>query len=109
MPDLENADSGTQVSYWIGIDGIDDGSNLDQIVVQAGFDAVKQADGSTTYAAFYEWFPNPATFISATDFTAAAGESKYHDSTTDLDIWIAADKPFSCGNHSRNFWSWYYR
>jgi hypothetical protein len=75
MPDLGNANSGTQVSYWIGIDGIDDGSNLDQIVIQAGFDAVKQADGSTTYTAFYEWYPNPATFISATDFTAAAGEA----------------------------------
>jgi hypothetical protein len=86
MPDLGNADSGTQVSYWIGIDGIDDGSNLDQIVIQAGFDAVKQTDGSTTYAAFYEWFPNPATFISATDFTAAAGESKYYDSTTGLNF-----------------------
>jgi hypothetical protein len=73
MPDLSNAASSTQVSYWIGIDG----TNTDR-VIQAGFDAVKGSDGTVTYTAFYEWFPNPATFVSLSDFTASAGDGEYH-------------------------------
>jgi hypothetical protein len=78
MPDLSNAASDTQVSYWIGIDGV----NTDR-VIQAGFDATKAKDGTVTYTAFYEWFPNPATFISVNDFSASAGDRKYYDHAID--------------------------
>ncbi|KAF2709195.1 concanavalin A-like lectin/glucanase [Pleomassaria siparia CBS 279.74] len=57
------------------LDGIDEGTNPNQIVIQAGFDAVKKQDGTVIYEAFYEWFPNPATFISADDFSASAGDT----------------------------------
>lgn len=77
MPDLKNADSGTQVSYWIGLDGI----NTNR-VIQAGFDAIKGSDGKVTYRAFYEWYPNNAVFISTNDFAVSAGDGKYHDHPT---------------------------
>jgi hypothetical protein len=73
MPDLSNAASSTQVSYWIGIDGI----NQDR-VIQAGFDAVKESDGTVTYTAFYEWYPNNAIFVSSSDFTASVGDREYY-------------------------------
>jgi hypothetical protein len=77
MPDLSNAASSTQVSYWIGING----TNTNRFI-QAGFDATKGSDGTVTYTAFYEWYPNPATFISASDFTASAGDGEYYDNAT---------------------------
>ncbi|KAF2648595.1 concanavalin A-like lectin/glucanase [Lophiostoma macrostomum CBS 122681] len=75
MPDLNDALGGQSVSYWIGLDGIDDGTNPDPIVIQAGFDANKQQDGTVTYEAWYEWFPNSKVPISTNDFSASAGES----------------------------------
>ena len=77
MPDISNAALYTEVSYWIGIDGV----NTDRII-QAGFDATKGRGGTITYTAFYEWFPNPAIFISVNDFTASAGDGKYYDHAT---------------------------
>lgn len=76
MPDLNQAIGDQQVSYWIGLDGIDDGSNLNQIVIQAGFDAIKKQDGTVEYKAFYEWYPDPATFIPADQFFVNEDDSK---------------------------------
>ena len=89
MPDLSNAADSTTVSIWIGIDGLDVDANPDAIVIQAGVDAGKGPDGAVTYNFFYEWYPNPATYVSSGDFTAAAGESKFHYHTTRTAVGIS--------------------
>ena len=58
MPDLSNAASSTQISYRIGVDGI----NTNR-VIHTGFNAIKGCDGTVTDEASYEWYPNPAIFI----------------------------------------------
>lgn len=73
MPDLKDADGDQQVLYWVGLGGLDDNANLNQIVIQAGFDAIKNKDGTVSYKAFYEWYPDPAVFI---DFPISAGDCK---------------------------------
>jgi hypothetical protein len=82
MPDLNKAIGGQQVSYWIGLDGIDDGSNPNQIVIQVGFDAAKKDDGTVEYTAWYEWFPESVVFISHDDFSASAGDSECYAHAT---------------------------
>jgi hypothetical protein len=82
MPNLDKATKDQQVSYWVGIDGKDADGNQKQIVVQAGFDATKKEDGSTSIEAWWEWFPNPLTMIPAKDFSASPGDSKCCDHAT---------------------------
>lgn len=91
MPDLNKAIGDQQVSYWIGLDGIDEGANLKQIVIQAGFDATKNQDGTVMYTAFYEWYPDPATFIPPEEFSASAGDGKCYEYTTNQHIRIVTD------------------
>ncbi len=76
MPDLANAAPGTELSYWVGIDGIYDDSVPidDRIVIQAGFDAVKDANGQVTYDAWYEWYPNKLGSVPG--FTVIAGDGE---------------------------------
>lgn len=52
IPDLNNANNGHLIAYWVGLDGIDKGAN--QIVVQARFDSEKQQDGTVMHRAWCE-------------------------------------------------------
>lgn len=86
MPDLTKADKNTLVSYWIGIDGL----GTDR-VIQAGFDAKKDSDGTVTYQAFYEWSPEKQKFIPTSDFKASVGDGEYCDHVTDRQFRLVAD------------------
>ena len=86
MPDLTNADKNTLVSYWIGIDGV----GTDR-VIQAGFDAKKDSDGTVTYQAFYEWYPEKQNLVPTSDFTASVGDGEYYDHTTGRQFRLVAD------------------
>lgn len=72
--DLPDAEVGSVVSSWVGIDGIEPAMNNKQIVVQAGFDATKFED-QISYTFFYEWYPHDATFINFGPCKVGDGES----------------------------------
>ena len=56
-------------SIWVGIDGDTYGS----AILQAGIDVSFNADGTQSYDAWYEWFPNAAVFFPGDEFPITAG------------------------------------
>ncbi|KAE9364984.1 concanavalin A-like lectin/glucanase [Stipitochalara longipes BDJ] len=68
---MEDDDTPSAVSIWVGIDGYT--NNIP--VVQAGVDAILDSDGDVTYRAWAEWNPNPAIYLDDSELEIVAGDS----------------------------------
>lgn len=66
-PSVPSGSSGSySASAWVGIDG----DTYSAAILQAGVDFTANSDGSTTYNAWYEWYPDYAYDFSGFPFTA---------------------------------------
>lgn len=72
------------VSIWIGIDALDATAKIDAHTFQTGIDVTMASDGSITYQAWYEWFPN-VWYFSESDFPIAENDGEFFPKLSSCD------------------------